>query len=43
MHQRSCRVIKDLSGETFKNQSTDDCLPTTESAPIIDDQINIKV
>ena len=43
MHQRSCRVIKDLSGETFENQSIDDRLPTTESAPIIDDQINIKV
>ena len=43
MHQRSCRVIKDLFGETFENQSIDDCLPTTESAPIIDDQINIKV
>ena len=43
MHQRSCRVIKDFSGETFENQSIDDCLPTTESAPIIDDQINIKV
>ena len=43
MHQRSCRVIKDLSGETFENQSIDDCLSTKESAPIIDDQINIKV
>ena len=43
MHQSSCRVIKDLSGETFENESIDDCLPTTESAPIIDDQINIKV
>ena len=43
LHQRSCRVIKDFSGETFENQSIDDCLPTTESAPLIDDQINIKV
>ena len=41
-HQRSCRVIKDISGETFENQCIDDYLPTTESEPIIDDQINIK-
>ena len=43
MRQRSCRVNKDLSGETFENQCIDDYLPTTEAAPIIDDQINIKV
>ena len=43
MHQLSCRVIKDLSGGTFENQCIDDYLPTMKLAPIIDDQINIKV
>ena len=43
MHQLSCRVSKDLSGETFEKQCIDDYFPSTESAPIIDDQINIKV
>ena len=37
MHQRSCRVIEDLSGETFENQCINDYLSTTESAPLIDD------
>ena len=42
MHQRSCRVIKDLSGETFEDQCINDYLSTTASEPLIDDQINIK-
>ena len=39
MHKRSCRVIKDLSGETFEDQCINDYLSTTESEPLIDDQI----
>ena len=43
MHQRSCRVIKELSGKTFENQRINDYLSTTESAPLINGQISIKV
>ena len=39
MHQRSCRVIKDLSGELFENQCNEEFLPFNERAPIIDGPI----
>ena len=43
MYQRRCRVIKDLSGENFEHHCIDDHLHTTESVPLTDDQISIKV
>ena len=39
MHQRSCRVIKDLSGELSENQCNEEFLPFNERAPIIDGTI----
>ena len=43
MHQHSCRVIKDLSCETFENECMEDYSPNIESAPLINDNIHITV
>ena len=44
MHQRSCRVIIGLSGETFETQCNEEYLPAYELPPsVIDDQVFTKV
>ena len=44
MHQRSCRVIIGLSGETFETQCNEEYLPANELPPsVIDDQVLTKV
>ena len=40
MHQRSCRVIIGLSGETFQTQCNEEYLPANELPPsVVDDQV----
>ena len=43
MHQRSCRVIKNLSGESFEKQNKGEFVPNTVISSAIDDQVLTKV
>ena len=43
MHQRSCRIIKDLSGETFERQNTVEFVPNSVVSSTIDDEVLTKV
>ena len=43
MHQRSCRIIKDLSGETFERQNTAEFVPNSVVSSTIDDEVLTKV
>ena len=43
MHQRSCRIIKDLSGETFVRQCTAQFVPNSVISSAIDDEVLTKV
>ena len=42
MHQRSCRVIKGLAGETFEIQGTVEQIVERDRNEIIEDNVSIK-